>query len=111
MTDNNYPKYQYSTFDKAGGQIVVRTDDKEDFGNLINFAKAQAKLNGSGPYVEAAKNNAAVTEEEFSKDHICPSHGVQMKERVSKKTGKPYFSHSKKEGEEWLICFGKGWSK
>ena len=111
MTDNNYPKYQYSIFDKAQGQIVVRTDDRAEFGSLLNFAKAQAKVNGSGPYVEAEKNNVAVTEEEFTNDHICPAHGVQMKERISKKTNEPYWSHSKKEGAGWLICFGKGWAK
>lgn len=33
----------------------------------------------------------------------CPVHGDTMTERLSKKTGKPYFAHSTPEG----LCFGK----
>lgn len=41
---------------------------------------------------------------------LCKVHNVQMKQRISKRTGKPYFSHSRQdENGEWEICFGRGY--
>lgn len=40
---------------------------------------------------------------------MCQEHNIPMLERISKKTGKPYFSHSQKdESGNWQACFGQG---
>lgn len=39
----------------------------------------------------------------------CETHNAEMKEKISKKTNKPYFSHSRKDiAGEWETCFGRG---
>jgi len=40
----------------------------------------------------------------------CSEHDTDMKEKISKNTGKPYFSHSRKdENGNWETCFGSGY--
>lgn len=42
----------------------------------------------------------------------CPVHPEEiMKEKVSKKSGKKYFSHSKGIYPDLTMCFGQGWQE
>lgn len=42
----------------------------------------------------------------------CPTHPEEMlKEKISKKSGKKYFSHSKGTYPDLTMCFGQGWQE
>lgn len=38
--DEGFNKFQYSKFDKKGGQLVIRTNDQEEFEKLVGFTIA-----------------------------------------------------------------------
>ena len=98
----NYPKFQYSKM-LNGDQIVVRSEDKTEFEDLVKYVRSFYKVERTDPYKDVKTN---VSVDEFEDNHICPAHGVQMESRVSKNTGKPYWSHRSSEG---ALCFGKAY--
>ena len=100
MADFN--KFQYSYFLDNGAQVVVRTDDAEEF--RADVATAQEMFPPTST-VKSSPQRVPVAQTE----NMCPVHNKELKEKVSKSTGKPYKAHFRKLGEEWDICFGKGW--
>ena len=99
----DYPKYQYSKM-LNGDQIVVRSEDKKEFEEMVEYAMEFYKVQPSPVMETPPKINVSV--DDFDKSHICPAHGIQMVSRISKKTNEPYWSHRSSEGE---LCFGKGY--
>ena len=97
----SFPKYQLSYFIKNGAQIVVRADDSVEWHNAI--AKAVEQY----PMEESKTSPSATTVPQNTL--ICEVHKVALKEKVSKSSGKPYKAHYRKVGEDWDVCFGKGW--
>ena len=108
---NNYPKYQYSRFDAKQGQYVVRADEILEFDRLVQ--EVNAKIDSLPPKEprQPYKENAGVTVDQGVDKHICAVHGVQKIEKMSKRTNKPYWSHSDKIEGKFIICFGKGFAK
>ncbi len=47
--DKDFPKFQYSQFDKLDGQYVVRTDDQEEFKKLVAMVKMATGVAFSAP--------------------------------------------------------------
>lgn len=58
-------------------------------------------------YDEANENGASVSVDDFEKNHICPTHGTQMRERTGSQ-GKWYDHRQQFEGV-WKKCSGGGW--
>lgn len=55
---------------------------------------------------EQPKEQVQVSADEFEQTGKCPTHGVQMKKKISS-TGGEYWSHSKQEDGELYYCNGK----
>ena len=51
-------KFQYSKFDKKGGQLVIRTNDQEEFEKLVGFKIADYMLEEK---IDEALNKATPT--------------------------------------------------
>ena len=107
---SDFPKYQYSKF-IGQDQIVVRSDDKVEFENMVGYVKNF----GSKPeQIESPTVIPNVSVDKFEKDHICPTHGVQMTQGWSKTKkddqGNPvsYYFHKDVPGN---MCFGKGYKE
>ncbi len=104
--DKGFCKYQVSRMD-GEYQVVYRTDDVEEFADMLaGIKKLEIKPVSKG-YTSSStdapfKNN--VTADDFADKDLCPVHGVSMETKVSKKTNKPYKFHDGVEGK----CFGKG---
>lgn len=101
---SDFPKYQYSRFIDQD-QIVVRTDNKEEFIEMVDLAKNFGK-SPADPVKSVVPN---VSVDEFEDNHVCPTHGTTMKERVSKTKGTTYYDHREQQDGVWKRCFGKGW--
>ena len=98
--DNNFPKYQYSYFLKNGSQIVVRENDYSLWLEAINNAQEDFPIEEQ----KIASRPTTATQN----TNLCSIHNTPLKDKVSK-AGKPYKAHYRKVGEEWDVCFGKGW--
>jgi len=120
MEDNMFPKYQYSQFDvhHTGDQMVVRSNDETEFKKMVDYVrglKTPQQPQPVKPTTPVVQPEVRVSVDQFEQDHNCPTHGVPMKQRESKKrdvkTGKPiiYWDHRRQENGVWEKCFGKGW--
>lgn len=112
MEENKgYPVFQYSRFDGKQGQYVVRENNKETFVELVKFINEEIDGEMKPAETGAPMQKITVSADEYDKGHICPTHRVTMVEKQSKTTGKPYLSHSEGSGDDFKICFGKGWKQ
>ena len=106
---SDFPKYQYSKF-IGQDQIVVRSDDKVEFENMVGYVK-NFGVNPTQPSPTAPTAVPNVSVDQFEQNHTCPTHGVQMTQGWSKtkkdEQGNPlsYYFHKDEMGS---MCFGKG---
>ena len=89
MTNLNYPKYQASFFLTKEDQLVVRTDDKKEFKEMLK-------------YVKDIKDAAGVVKSELK----CEQCGAEAVEKSgTSKAGKPWraiFCTKDKTHVKWL---------
>lgn len=98
---SDYNKFQYSYFIANGAQLVIRNDDYADFINDVkrvqeDFIPTTGSSTASRPTITPSSGT------------LCSIHNAKMKDKISK-NNKPYKAHYRKIGEDWDICFGKGW--
>ncbi len=93
----NFPKFQYSQFDKLDGQYVVRTDDQEEFKKLVALVK-MATGNAFASKTAPQTPKSAPTSVEKPKvaymwsGDPCPvcGHGVMTRTLKTNKAGEKY---------------------
>src|SRR5690348_2426933 len=101
-------KQKYTVFLSTDGKMTIQfgADHVEEITNTLN------KLEGVFNHlVQLAKETSFQTRpKRFGEEttavqntRICPIHKVQMKQSLSRRTGKPYFSHTLDGG---VLCFG-----
>jgi hypothetical protein len=105
-----YPKYQYSVFIKNGKdqQLVIRTETFEELVEAkknIDMILEKSQETTEKLATEFVKTPAVSSPEDTV---MCVMHGEKMPMRISK-AGNAYWKHSRKVGENWESCFGKGW--
>jgi len=90
MTD---PKFQYSEFVRNGhdGQYVVRTDDKEEFEQLVTYIQSKIHPEAQTVVPNVAPPDLSIDGEK-GQGGKCPLHGSPLvwKTGTSKTTNKPY---------------------
>jgi hypothetical protein len=100
-----------SPYEVAETSAVGRALGFAGYGAVEGIATADEMLKSP---VEEKKY---VSADDFYEKHICPTHKVQMKERISKtkvdEEGKPliYWDHRQEVDGKWEVCFGKGFNK
>lgn len=85
--------------------FTLRADDLDSLFDKLEAA--QAKFDKQGFVPSGRPSYGAVAPSVAAKEvKMCKEHNVPMEEKISKKSGKPYWSHySQEEG----ICFGSGY--
>lgn len=95
--ENSFPKYQYSQFVKrpgVDGQIVVRTDDEEEFKELIKFVTIACKPSKITPKNDVVASHQQSIASELPATKKCAECGGQMTLKSGTgKTGKPYTAY------------------
>lgn len=97
--EKSYNKFQLSKMfgNNREYQVVIRTDDAQELIDALKQIKPFIQgIEGEILGNEAHANPGITT--------LCAVHNASMTEAISKKTGKPYFSH-RVDGK---MCFGKG---
>lgn len=102
MTETkSYNKYQVSKM-MGGWQIVIRAD------NYKELTDAMEEVDPLMDKIEKVEQKRTETQPLITPQtgltSICKTHNVPMTEAISKKTGRPYFSHR----VNGAMCFGKG---
>lgn len=93
--------------------VTIRGDKFTPVHKAIDLAIEQILEEGGTPIVKGASPSRMSNKapESSGATKMCDEHNVSMLERISKRTGKPYFSHSTKDGDNWKTCFGRGYTE
>jgi hypothetical protein len=100
-----------NAIDEAGyvWSFTIRGENVDDLFEKMGEVSLRFEKQGYSPSGRpsfAPKPSAPPTQPTSSKTKRCEMHDIEMEERVSKSTGKAYFSHYDKEHG---ICFGSGY--
>jgi hypothetical protein len=99
----------HTTGEKISSRMKIqqsKANDPQAQGSAITYARRYALksfLTMSDEDDDGEKAMARTSEPASGLSMPCKIHNVQMTERISPKTGKPYFAHNTANG----LCFGK----
>jgi len=110
IINKSYSKFQYSVFLRNGReeQMVIRADDWDDFLEAKKKIDLVLKKRKKEEVQAVSTPQTPQAPQEPAKSRWCSVHEAVMTQSISKKTGKPYFSHRNEAGQ---ICFGKEYIK
>lgn len=95
---SDFPKYQYSLFVGTKGQVVVRTDDKEEFGKLVQEVNYTYNAEHAQPRVVPAN----IVQPTTTPPSLCPTHNVLYDKsgiiKTGPRTGQPWAGHKLPDG-------------
>jgi len=98
----------YKRTDGFEVSFTLRGDSGSDLMGKFDKAIEAIKASGGTPLPFKSQGGGFAKPAPVTKS--CPVHPeMMMTEKVSKKTGKPYFSHSRGTFPNSESCFGKGW--
>lgn len=95
---------------KNGFEYIFTLRDEKASNLMFKIAAMEEKWMGLG-WIPVAQNSGFKSNPQASQvpTKMCMVHQVEMKQKISKTSGKPYFSHSQGEYPNLTMCFGKGW--
>lgn len=103
-------KFQYSQTDGNGGILVARTDDNEKVEEMKAFVDEMMGKSVDQEMLKSASQGTTVAQTTVVgrvSASYCNEHNIEMKQRTGR-DGKTFYSHAKKDGENWIYCSGHG---
>ena len=110
--ENEAPVVMFTNYKREDGfevSLTLRGTNMAEVATHLNSAIEMIKENGGTPVTRNFQKAFQPSQNASGDTKMCSEHNIAMKEKLSVKTGKNYFSHSEKTDGEWKTCFGGGW--
>lgn len=110
-------KYKWVKFTESDKtELTIESDNELEFRKAVEsfggrLTKTLVEEDKTSRPKETAPRQTADQYQDKVDNGVCPIHNVKMVEKMSKTTNKPYKSHTEGRGDDFKICFGKGWKE